>query len=260
MGILEDIEYVDKVFEDSLEWIRRTPRQRKKKEAPPKPMYLVSGCKGGVGKSIVSMTLVDYLQGRRTEVLLIETDTSCPDVGRSYGNSVETHVLDMDENEGWIDLLNLSAEQPDKTVVINGAARNNRGVNNYGEILNSGLSELKRSLFTLWVINPQRDSLDMLRKFMAVIPNGGVHVLRNEFFGQTEDFQLYNRGPLRKQVENRGGKSVTFPCLSQRVIQDLYSTPLTIAAATEELPTGNRVELKRWRRKVSDMWKDILDV
>ena len=41
-------------------------------------IYLVSGRKGGVGKSIVSMALVDYLQMLGVDVLLIETDNSNP--------------------------------------------------------------------------------------------------------------------------------------------------------------------------------------
>ena len=220
-----------------------------------RPIYLVSGCKGGVGKSITAMALTDYLQSQGAAMLLIETDTSCPDVGRTYRKSVKTHLLDLDEQDGWIDLLNICADHPDSNIVINGAARNSQGVNKYGEILNSGLDELERRLFTFWVINRHRDSLEMLKKFRAVIPNSTVHVLRNEFFGYTKEFQLYNRARLRKQIEGQGGKSATFPRLGQGVIDDLYSTPLTIAAAMKELAIGNRVELGRWRKEVRDMWR-----
>ena len=48
-------------------------------------IYLVSGAKGGVGKSLVTMALLDYL-GEKTA--LLETDITNPDVGKSYKKEV----------------------------------------------------------------------------------------------------------------------------------------------------------------------------
>ena len=195
------------------------------------PIYLIGGRKGGVGKSLVSMALVDYLQELGAEVLLIDSDTSNPDVGRAYQHGVETELLDLDVDDGWITLINACADRPAKTVVINGAARDGKGVRKYGQMLNASLPELKRRLVTLWVINRQRDSLEMLNKFMAEILQSAVHVLRNGYFGETVKFELYNDSELRKRIEARGGKSVTFPDLADRVSDEIYITPLTIAAA-----------------------------
>ena len=50
-----------------------------------KPVYMVSGSKGGVGKSIVSMSLIHYLSKRDEKLLLIDADTANPDVGKAYG-------------------------------------------------------------------------------------------------------------------------------------------------------------------------------
>jgi len=41
-----------------------------------KHIYLVGGSKGGVGKSMVTMALIDYLECSGESVVLIETDTS----------------------------------------------------------------------------------------------------------------------------------------------------------------------------------------
>ena len=224
-----------------------------------KPIYLVGGRKGGVGKSLVAMALVDYLHALDTDVLLIDSDTSNPDVGRTYRHSVETKLLNLDINDGWTALIKACADRSDSTVVINGAARDHRGINKYGQILNNSLPELRRRLVTLWVINPQRDSLEMLKKFMTAIPDSAVHVLRNEYFGEAYQFELYNNSDLRKRIASCGGTSATFPHLARRVVNDLYSTPLSIAAAMKELPIGNRAELERWRRATSEMWEEIID-
>jgi hypothetical protein len=215
-----------------------------------KKIYLIGGSKGGVGKSMVSMATIDYLQEQGESILLIESDTSNPDVWKGYHDSVVTELVNLDEADGWIQLINLCDSNQDSIVVINTAARNNTGVSAYGTTLNSTLAELQRDLVTLWVINRQRDSLELLKDYMDAIPDTLVHVLRNGYFGDEKKFELYNSSKTRSAVEARGGQSLNFPDLADRVSDDLYSKRLSIAKALKELPIGNRAELSRWQGEV----------
>ena len=47
-------------------------------------IYWVGGGRGGVGKSVVSMALLDYLLGKGVPTLFVESDTSHPDVYKAY--------------------------------------------------------------------------------------------------------------------------------------------------------------------------------
>ncbi len=222
-----------------------------------KSIYLVGGSKGGVGKSLVTMALVDYLQGRGESILLIESDTSNPDVWKAYNESTPSELVNLDEADGWIHLVNLCDSMPDSVAVINTAARNSNGVSAYGETLNGTLAELKRKLVTLWVINRQRDSLELLKGYMDAIPNADIHVVRNGHFGEEKKFELYNGSKLRTAVEARGGQSVTFPDMADRVSDDIYSKRMSIAKALKELPIGNRAELTRWRNEVKKVLEAV---
>lgn len=223
-----------------------------------KKIYLIGGSKGGVGKSMVSMAIIDYLQEQGESVLLIESDTSNPDVWKGYGECVETQLLNLDEADGWIQLVNLCDSKPDSVVVINTAARNNQGVSAYGATLNSTLAELKRDLVTLWVINRQRDSLELLKEYMDAIPDSRVHVVRNGYFGEEKKFELYNGSKIRTAIESRGGLSLNFPDLADRVSDDIYSKRLSIAKALKELPIGNRAELARWKTEVKKTLEAVI--
>jgi nitrogenase subunit NifH len=215
-----------------------------------KAIYVVGGSKGGVGKSLLSMAIVDMLQERGDDVLLVESDTSNPDVWKCYREAVTTELINLDEADGWINLVNLCDSKPETTVVVNTAARNNKGVSSYGETLNSTVAEMERKLVTMWVINRQRDSLELLKDFMDAIPNALVHVVRNGHFGEESKFELYNGSKVRTAVEERGGLSLTFPDLADRVSDDLYSKRLAISRAASTSPLGNRAELARWRADV----------
>jgi CobQ/CobB/MinD/ParA nucleotide binding domain len=222
-----------------------------------KSIFLIGGSKGGVGKSLVTMAALDYLQEKGESVLLIESDTSNPDVWKAYKDSTHSELLNLDEADGWIQLVNLCDSNLDSIVVINSAARNIEGVTKYGEILGSTLGELKRKLVTLWVINRQRDSLELLKEYMDVIPHSVVHVVRNAYFGAEKKFELYNDSKLRTFIEERGGQSLTFPDLADRVCDDFYTNRMTIASASKDLPIGNRAELTRWRNLVKKLFLEL---
>jgi hypothetical protein len=223
-----------------------------------KNIYLVGGSKGGVGKSIVSMSVLDFLQERGEQILFIETDTSNPDVWKAYRDSVESEQLNLDDVDGWIQLVNISHAHSNSTIVINTAARNNLGVSAYGTTLANTLGELERKLVTLWVINRQRDSLELLKEYMETLNDTEIHVIRNGYFGEERKFEIFNNSAIKKTVEGRGGWSWTFPDLADRVSDELYSKRMSIAKASKEMPIGNRAELARWRGVAGNILKEII--
>lgn len=229
---------------------------------PSKPIVYVSGDKGGVGKSIATLALLDYCLNRDEPVLLVETDTSNPDVWRCYGQEagVLSELVTLDEADGWIALLNLCDHHRDRTIAVNTAARNNAGVRAHGAMLDGALGELNRPLTACWVINRQRDSLELLKKFMAALPAATVHVLRNLYWGEEAKFELYNQSTVRKTVENRGGRSLNFPDLADRVADDLFGRRLSIGQALRDLPFGHRAELRRWQRECANLWDDVMGI
>jgi hypothetical protein len=216
-----------------------------------KPIYWMGGAKGGVGKSMLTMAAIDYLTSRGDKVLLVECDMDNPDVWKAYHEEVDrTELINLREADGWIHLVNVSQEHSEHTVVVNTAAQNSEGVTMFGATLDSSLDELARPLVTLWVINRQRDSVELLRSFLGAVPRAVVHVVRNGYWGDERKFELYNDSNVRRDlVEGRGGMSVTFPELADRVADDLYVQRLSIASASKKLPLGNRAELARWRRE-----------
>jgi hypothetical protein len=83
--------------------------------------------------------------------------------------------------------------------------------------------------------------------------------VRNGYFGDEAKFELYNGSKTREAIEERGGLSMTFPDLADRVSDDLYSKRMSIAVAAQELPIGNRAELNRWRAEVKKALQGIVD-
>ena len=120
-----------------------------------KKLSIVGGSKGGVGKSIVSTAVIDLLRQRGEKVLIIDSDTSNPDVYKSHHKTLECLTLDL------ADALDGVAQRGIKHGCNGGDqprphATTRRSTTR--SLLMSALSELDRAL-TTWVINRQRYSL-----------------------------------------------------------------------------------------------------
>ena len=223
-----------------------------------KAIFLVGGGKGGVGKSLMSMALLDFLQAGGLEPFLVETDTSVPDVFKTYQEETAGELVNLDEREGWIELVNMVESRADNTIVINTGARNQTGVSNFGRTLSKALGELGRKLVVLWMIDRKRESLELLSDFMAAIPEAEVHVVRNLYLGSERKFELYNGSKMKSGIEGKGGKSINLPELADRVTDAMNKGRTTIAKATGELSLGDRMELERWREDCAAMLSQII--
>lgn len=219
-------------------------------------LIVVGGGKGGVGKSLVAAGLIDTSIELNRQVLLIESDTSVPDVYKAYNGIVKSMAIDLDKKEGWITLLDALNEH-DGIAILNTGARNDKGVQLFSSLLMTALPQLKCQLETLWVIGRKRASLELLADYMDAIKEGVIHVIRNNHYGEGDKFQLYNESATKKRIEAAGGKTIDFPDLADRVSDAISNSNLAISKGATDLSFGDRIELSRWR---SEVWKTLGDV
>jgi hypothetical protein len=223
-----------------------------------RPIFLIGGGKGGVGKSLLSMTIVDFLSCAERAPFLVETDTSVPDVYKTYKAETGGELVNLDEREGWIELVNLVEGKPESTLVINTGARNQTGITNFGKTLSKALPQLKRKLVVFWLIDRKRESLELLADFLEAIPDAEMHVVRNMYLGSERKFELYNGSKMKAAIEKNGGRSLNFPEVADRVTDAMNKGRLTIAKAATELSLGDRMELERWRDECKSMLSEVI--
>ncbi len=218
-------------------------------------VYWIGGGKGGVGKTMVGMGLIDFLRNEGRDPVLVETDKKNPDLGRAHVDELVVETADLGDQDGWVELLNLCTGTS-APVVINSAvgADETQGI----DALEQSLEATGKKLTVLWVINRQRDSIELLRDFMRSIksPNTEIHVVRNLYFGAAHKFELFNASETKKEIETRGGKVLDLPEIADRIANELYSKRVSVAACLSGAETGTRFVLERWRQSVHKMFKD----
>lgn len=154
-------------------------------------------------------------------------------------------------------MVNLDDQFSGHCLVINSAARSNTGIEKYSMMLRETLGELHLELVTVWMINSQRDSIELLRGFLNAFPDALIHVCRNLYFGTPEKFELYNGSKARQHIEKRGW-TLNFPDLGNRVADRLYCERLPVSMVLSQLPIGDRAELWRWKNTYAGMFRTAL--
>jgi hypothetical protein len=227
-------------------------------------IFYIGGGKGGVGKSMASMTLVQFLIDRYGDskiIHLIETDESNPDVGRVYKGKIPMTGVTMDEDEkGWILVTSLIEQSRDTLFVINSAARSNMGIRkngrNFTAVIENG--RIPYDLVILWPINRQKDSVTLLDEFLRYVTYGTVYPIRNNYFGKPEDFALYSKYLSESELSrSRVTKTLDFPALSDVIADDFYTGGRTIPETADGLGAFAAQSFISWRNRVYEMFGEM---
>ena len=226
-------------------------------------LIVVGGSKGGVGKSLVTMTVVDWLTCSKGErVLLIDGDDSNPDVLKAYARELDPEpcTMNLDLREGWLALADRCAEHPNAHVVINTGARNLDALLRYsGPVTTAVATDLQRQVVVLWVINAERDSVELLRRYVDAMPTIRapirLHVVCNEGEVEGRSFAFYEATTTARLVTDAEGKTILIPTLARRAATLLNTERKSIRMVAEgdlQSPVlfGTRVAMTHWRRLV----------
>ena len=148
-------------------------------------IIIVGGGKGGVGKTTVTMALVDSLVESDHDVLMIEGDDSNPDAWKALNKLVKCEVCNLDKETGYIALGGLIEKYPESVVVVNTSAKSTRSLIDHDGIINDVCQAMKRDVSILWPINRQRDCIELLTDLVegsTLANNAKVYALINTYF------------------------------------------------------------------------------
>ena len=217
-------------------------------------IIIVGGGKGGVGKSAVTLGVVDFLLTKGEQVVLVETDDSNPDTYKALKEIIKCELCNLDTEDGFITLAGVVENNNEANIVVNTAARNTKGIINHGGILNDTCAELKRELVMLWVMGRARDSVELLADFLdSKQAYTSTHAVLNTYFGTVDKFVRFESSEYKKAVSG----VVVFPELND-MISDKLNDKRFALSNTEGLSIAERSVLGRYRNAIADAFKVVI--
>jgi hypothetical protein len=211
---------------------------------------LIDGEKGGVGKSWVARTMLQYLIDNAIPFASIETDRSNPTVLNIYK---ESKAAVFSENEKTADVADVIFEYAlKKTVVVNLPAQSDRAVSQW--IDTKGLLDLGKEhgvSFIKWFVSDgESDSLELFVKSLEHYQGYITHVFIKNY-GRCDEWAYFKaHEDVQKAIAEYGVKVIEFPKLSDGRRIEINAKRLTFEDASNYPEFGiiGRNQIKTYLR------------
>ena len=218
----------------------------------------VGGGKGGVGKSLLAMCVIDYWRTQKRSVVLVEAETANSDVYLTYApllGDASVYAVDLQRGAGgWHELGDIVEWHPDAEIVVNTPAGMADAYRNYGTQV-AALASMTRRFTTLWPINRLRDPVRLLADYMDAVSNTRVAVVKNLFFAEAHRFKRFDGSAFRKN--NPQILVGELPDLDDDMI-DLIDERVPLEQVGERTSFMRRATFNQWRDEVHTMLATVL--
>ena len=226
-------------------------------------IHFIGGEKGGVGKSLMSRVLAQYMIDREIPFIGFDTDRSHGALMRFY-SGYASPVL-VDNIEALDSIIEAAAEQPERRVLVDLAAQTHDPLVKWMDdagVLNLA-DEMEMKIHYWHVMDSGKDSVDLLKKLLDRFGTGLKYVLvRNQIRGN--DFSVLEQSGEQARAMQLGARVVSVKKLGDSVINKIDAGSSSFwKAKNPQDPNGgglglmDRQRVKAWLR---DMYREIDDV
>ena len=241
----------------------------KKTKSLGRPIIMVSGDKGGVGKSTVAVNLVEWLLDFEDRINLIDTDLTNPDVHAIYKkepriNTLSPEDIDLDETDagGWIQAAKFASRNPE-TLVMNMKAGSKLSLEKYHENVKGMFDAINRPLVLIWVLNIQRQSVILLLDALENLPNlHSVVVVKNLKNGFENEFILWDqKKETNETFVNSDISEIIFPRVHASISLKLMDEKHRISDLLND-PSYDQIDkanLKKWHEQAAKSFNSVRD-
>lgn len=224
-----------------------------------KALWIVTGNKGGVGKSAVAKALVEWLEAGAITVTVMDGDSRTSDVAGTFKHRLTVHTFDLQDEGQWPMLADEVCQiQDERHIVIN---------------MPDGLTERMLAMLgrtteltsqygwdakTLFVVNTLPDGLHMLPMLEDVVP--AVVTVKNLCFGRPRSFTHFDS----TYGDTRVGQVVLFPAMTGRVMTAVRESGLSFDEFVKQRGADasnfayGKIVVADWNQAVSEAFDEIL--
>jgi len=211
------------------------------------PIIIVESFKGGVGKSMVATTLLEYLRAQNLPVSLVETGGSQSDIWKIYENKINSFHIDLKEEggAGWLKLVDVAESNPE-TLIVNMHADSKYSTESNRDVIANRLLSLFRPVIVFFVLGIQNVSVVGLKEALDVYKGTDFVVVKNQKNGEVSGFLKY--GEAKERGELPSILEIDFPRIHALTSLKITDNGLPISEMLEEdsLKAGERAALQGW--------------
>lgn len=195
------------------------------------------GDKGGVGKSLLTCSLIDYRANQKgfdaSKLVILDADPRNADVFRmfdGYPQFGKVERISLASKEDWMKFIDRIQDEKGKgyDYILSLPAGIGGILSKEGAKFGDLVGQLGHEITMFWTIDRMPDSINLLKR--ALFDLGGkvkqTILVKNLFFGDVESFTRWDNSYLRKLFLLQGGIESNLPELHEWVIDQVIGDQL----------------------------------
>jgi hypothetical protein len=220
-------------------------------------VWLITGNKGGVGKSVIAKSLAEWLLHKQALVNIVDGDQKTPDVASTF-HSIQTIIFDLHDDEAWQCYTDYLCQNKFGHVVTNLPDSLNKRTLSFFERFSKLAQSYGYQIKIIFVINTLPDGLYLLgtlqKTFNEIIP------IKNLFFGKSDQFSAFD--DAYPQYDE---KTLLFPSLNPKIMQvaRLSNMPfydlIKQKQNTQSNTTYAKITLANWYENMIEVFNDAFE-
>lgn len=227
-------------------------------------IHFIGGEKGGVGKSLTSRLVAQYMIDSQMPFYAFDSDQSHGTFSRFYGEY--SSPLAVESYDSLDQLVEAAEQNPNHDIIVDLAAQTATHLDQWLKESDafSLFQELGFDVFLWHVMDDGADSMFLLEHVLEQYiapPRHNVQLIVVKNLGRGEDFDHFDNSDLFKKAEDFGGKFLTIAKLQSALMRKIDFSNLSFWAAANNRGTMSLAERKRvkvWLKNNYDQIRGIL--
>lgn len=182
-----------------------------------RPIIVIGGDKGGVGKSFIARIIAASLRLHGNIVIGVDGDLRNGHLHRYYSGSMSVIRTSLRDEAGWNNLLDAWDGAPEDAAILTDLP------GNIGDAIEREMyriqliaEALDREIIHIWVCNEEIDSVTLLARVRNLTDVTNTLVILNGRFGTPQEFIVWAESDLRAELLADGAQEAWIPVLPIR--------------------------------------------
>jgi hypothetical protein len=233
-----------------------TAKVEEKAIAPLKRLILITGDKGGTGKSTFARGLLDTLLYREVNCLAYDSDKRNSQLSRHYSEvRAGVKLIDITAKGGGDILIDEMDEHKAPVMIVDLPAGAGEHIERFEREMGfiAAAAEMGYGVTLVSVLSRVKDSTNALRLMLDSTSVGVQHVaVKNLYFGEESRFVLFDESQVVQRLLDTGGKVLKMDDLLDDTYGLIDQQNLTFRAAAgnkSPLSRSHRARVYQWLKK-----------
>lgn len=229
-----------------------------------KHLLIVTGMKGGNGKSTTSSALVETCKYHGVSSLAIEGDDLIRDFAASYKADLDLRTLGLDIlKDNGVDALTQVMSSGITPIILNCPATSAAVLQRQSDGIAMAAEDHGYELAFFWPVSANELSLPALDDFMSAFPFATTHAVLNleeSENGELSEFNAWRDSPVRARLEKQG-RALVMPRGPKEIMAMRASNKVSFRELSEDRThqTRPRAKMKGWLNTMRGQFGRVLD-